>query len=148
MSSVNNKKKGLKINNEKSSIPQPKPDTSAAFNVAADKAYSRIEEYKQRSFDLGTRFKSIIEDRKLAINKTQINKDIEMEILNKLIFLANDLNTDETQPEGAGGTALAMLIMKMMLSQRDLINELAFKIEKIEKMFNVLVEQNKTNQST
>jgi hypothetical protein len=148
VSSGNNpKRKGLKINNQASSVPQPKPNTSAAFNEQAEKVFNKIEEYKQRSFELGSKFKAIIEDTKLVVNKTQINKDIELEILQKLIALANDLNSDENQPEGAGGTALAMLIMKMMLTQRDHMNEISFKIEKIEKALNVLVSQAKTNKS-
>src|SRR5271165_7403866 len=116
MSSGNNtKRKGLKVNNESSSVPQPKPNTSAAFNEQAQKVFNKLEEYKQRSFDLGTKFKAIVDDKKLAINKTQINKDIEMETLNKLATLANDINTDENQPEGAGGVALSMLLMKIVI---------------------------------
>jgi hypothetical protein len=148
MSSDNNpKKKGLKINNQASTIPKPKPDTSAAFNEQAEKVFSKIEEYKQRSFDLGSKFKAIIEDKRLVINKTQINKDIELEILQKLIALANELNTDENQPEGAGGTALAMLLMKMLLIQRDNMNNIEYKLEKIEKALDVLASEVKTNKA-
>jgi hypothetical protein len=148
MSSENNKKrKGLKVNNESSSIPQPKPNMTATFNEQAEKVFNKIEEYKQRSFELGSKYKAIIEDKRLPVNKTQINKDIEIETLNKLAVLASEINIDENQPEGAGGVALAMLIMKMLLIQRDNINEIGFKLERIEKALNVLASEVKTNKA-
>lgn len=150
MSSDNNpkKRKGLKINNEGSTVPTPKPNATAAFNEQAEKVFSKIEEYKQRSFELGTKFKNIFEDRKLAVNKTQINRDIESEILTKLVMLANDINSDENQPEGAGGVALGMLIMKIMLIQRDTINDMAFKIDRLEKALNGLASKVETNKTS
>jgi len=148
MSSANNpKRKGLKVDNQNSSIPQPKPNTTAAFNEQADKAFNKIEEYKQRSFELGSKFKAIIADKRLASNKTQINKDIEMETLSNLTILANDINSDENQPEGAGGVALAMLMMKILLIQRDTMNEIDYKLERLEKALNVLALEVKTNKA-
>lgn len=148
MSSGNNRKpKGLKVNNQNSSIQQPKPNTSAAFSEQADKVFNKIEEYKQRSFDLGSKFKAILADKRLAVNKTQINKDIEMETLSNLAGLANEINMDENQPEGAGGVALAMLIMKMLLIQRDAINEIDYSLERLEKALNVLASEVKTNKA-
>lgn len=127
-----NKKKGLKITNENSTVPTPKTNQSALFEEKAKEVYSKYEEYKHRTWELSTKFKSMIEDRVLPENKSIISKDIENETLNKLITLASEMNEDDNQAEGIGSTALSMLVMKMLLIQRDTINRLMFKIEKLE----------------
>ena len=128
------KRKGLKINNQASNVQVPVKNDTAAFDESAKQAFSRHEDFKQRSFELGVRFKSLIEDKTLVVNKTVIQKDIENEVLTKLVAWANEFNNEETQPiDGAGGTALCQLMMKMMLFQRDKINDLAFQVEKLHK---------------
>lgn len=127
------KKKGLKINNENSSVPAPKPDNKVVFNEQAQKAATKYEEYKQRTWELSTRFKSMVEDRVLSDNKSPLSKGIESETLNKLVALACEMNEDDNQPEGIGSTALSFLMMKMLLVQRDTINGLLFKIDRLEK---------------
>lgn len=128
------KKKGLKITNERSSVKPPPPDPVAAFNEQAQKAVSRYEEYKQRTWELSSKFKSMIEDRVVPAQKSPLTKGIEQETLNKLVVLASDMNEDESQPEGIGSTALSLLTMKMLLLQRDTINTLMYKIEKLEEV--------------
>lgn len=122
-------RKGLKINNQASLI-QPKIDTTAEFNAKANEAFSKYEEYKQRTLDLSTKFKAMMEDKVLFENKSILSKDMEKEIIEKLVQLSSDMNADENQPEGIGSVALSVLLMKMMLLQRDTINQLAFKLEK------------------
>jgi hypothetical protein len=134
-------KKGLKINNSKSSVITPKSDKEEeiAFERSAKEELEKQEEYKSRWHELGPRFRSIIENRVLSQNKSLITKDLEQEALNKIILLVNEMNTDINQPDAYGATSLLMLIMKMMIVQRDTINNLSFKIEQMEK--NVLLEK-------
>jgi hypothetical protein len=127
------KKKGLKIDNQNSTVPQPKPNTSEVFNEKATAAASRYEEYKQRTWELSVKFKSMIEDRALPDNKSILSRGVEVEVLNKLVSLASEMNEDDNQPEGIGSTALSFLLMKMLLIQRDTINTLLYKVEKLEK---------------
>lgn len=126
------KKKGLKITNEKSSVKPPPPDPVAAFNEQARQAHSKYEEYKQRTWELGSKFKAMVEDKILNVNKSVLSKGIETETLNKLVALASEMNEDDNQPESIGSTALAHLVMKMMLVQRDTINGLLFRLDKLE----------------
>jgi hypothetical protein len=127
------KKKGIKINNENSSVPSPKPDASAVLDEQAKKAISKYEDYKQRTWELSTKFKGMVEDKTLSDNKSVLTRGIETEVLNKLVVLASEMNEDDTQPEGIGSTALSFLLMKMILLQRDTINALLYKVEKLEK---------------
>ena len=127
------RKTGLKINNAASAVPPPKVSDAAAFEQKADAAFAKIQEYKERWWDLSGKFKSFIEDKILSINKTIISKDFESETLQKLVALASDMNEDEIQKESIGATSLCMMLMKMMLLQRDIINDLAYKLDKLEK---------------
>lgn len=127
------KGKGLKFNNTGSSAPLPKPDLNAALNEQAQRAKTKYDEYKQRTWELSTKFKTMIEDKLLADNKSVLSKDIETEVLGKLVGLASEMNEDDNQPEGIGSTALSFLIMKMLLIQRDMINSLLYKIDRLEK---------------
>lgn len=140
------KKKGVKIDNQNSSIPQPKPDTAALFDNNAILANSKYEEYKQRTWELSLKFKSMIEDRTLPENKSILVKGIESETLTKLVSLASDMNEDDNQPEAIGSVALSMLLMKMLLLQRDTINILMFNIDKLERSNSKLEKMIKSNE--
>lgn len=126
-------KKGVKISNKDSTVPQPKSSGKAVFEGRAENAFSTYEEYKQRTWDLSTKYKSFIEDKILPENKSIITRELEKEVLDKLVALASDMNADEYQPEGIGSVALNMLLMKCMLIQRDTINSLAYKVQKLER---------------
>lgn len=126
--------KGLKINNAGSSIKTPEQiNHSEAFKQAANEAAKRLEGFKNRSFELGLKFKNLLESNVLPENKTTILKDLEGEVLSQLSQLANEINNDEAQPEGTGSVALCQLMMKMMLIQRDNINSLKFQVEELKK---------------
>lgn len=125
--------KGLKLTNEKSTVSAPTNPGTEAFKAAAEEAASRLDEYKKRSWDLGVKFKGLMESSVLPENKSALLKDLESETLVQLAQLANDLNNDEAQPEGTGSVALAQLIMKMLLFQKDTCSLQRFKIEKLEK---------------
>src|SRR5258706_9823228 len=129
-------KKGVKLTNENSSIKAP-INNAAAFDKAANEIYSKYEEFKQRTWDLGLKFKSFLLDTMLVENKTEISKSLENEIINKLISLSLEINEDDTRPQGEGSSSICMLLMKCMLHQRDIINGLAYKIDKLEKEKNV-----------
>lgn len=125
--------KGLKITNEKSTVAAPVHHDTAAFQQAASEAADRLTEYKKRSWDLGIKFKGLMESSVLPENKTTLLKDLEVETLGQLSQLANDINNDDTQPEGTGSVALSQLIMKMLLLQKDICSKQRFQIEKLEK---------------
>jgi hypothetical protein len=125
--------KGLKINNDKSTVAAPASSTAAAFKAVAEEAAGRLTEYKKRSWDLGVKFKGIMESSILPENKNALIKDLESETLMQLSQLASDINADDSQPEGAGSIALAQLIMKMMILHKDIVNQQKFRIEQLEK---------------
>lgn len=127
-------KKGVKLNNENSSVAVPQGAAiSEAFQKNADEAMERLQDYKKRSWDNGIKFKSLMESKVLPENKTTILKDLENETLQDLAKLASDINSDIDQPDGMGSVALCQLMMKMLLLQKDNANILQFRIEELEK---------------
>lgn len=125
-------KKGVKLNNDSSSVVGPPSSAAAeAFQKAADEAAERLANYKKRSWDLGVKLKGLMESSVLPENKTNLLKDLESETLQELSKLATEINSDGVQPEGMGGVALCQLILKMLLLQRDKTNILSFRLEEL-----------------
>lgn len=127
------KKKSLKFDNQNSTVPVPKLSQAAIFEEQAKKAYSTSEEFKQRSLDLTSKFKLMIEDKILPDLKSPLTKGIESETMSKLLAFAIDLNEDVNEREGMGSSVLAFLALKMLLVQRDTINILQYKVDKLER---------------
>lgn len=127
-------KKGLNISNKASGVQQPKLANLAAFDEKATEIFEQQENYKSLIWDLSTKYKSFINDKTVPENKSLISKDIEKEVLDKLIGLASEMNEDINQPDGHGNVVLNMLLMKCMLIQRDMINSLSFKVDNLEKL--------------
>ncbi len=123
---------GVKHSNATSEVNQ-KVVATQAFEAGANAQFSKIEEYKQRAWDLSVKYKSFVENKVLADNKGVISSNLEKEVIEKLIQLASEMNEDPTQDQAVGSTAICMILLKCMLVQRDIINELSFKMEKLEK---------------
>lgn len=122
------RKIGLKQSNTNTVLSPSKRDS---FEKKADEQFSKTEEYKQQIWDLSIKYKSFIENRTLAENRGPIASSLEKEVIDKLIQLATTINEDDTQQEAMGTTALCMLLLKSLLIQRDIINNLSFKVDKL-----------------
>lgn len=130
---VKKSRRGLKIDNTNSTVPKPQPNQVETFKKGADAAFSRQNDYRGRTQTLALKYKGLIDDKTLVDNKTLLVKDMETSVLTDLVQLASDMIEDEATQLNHGATVLPMLLMKMMLYQRDIINQLAFKIDRMEK---------------
>ena len=124
---------GLKVNNENSAIAPPQPSNKEAFEAKAEKVMERMDEFKMRTLELATKYKALFDSKVLSPNKTQLIKDAEREIITNLVKLALEIEADEVQPIGQGSTSLLSLVMNILLLQRDRMNELEFRIDRLEK---------------
>lgn len=106
---------------------------SQEFQGFAKQAHERSMEYKNRAFTLGKTFIELISDKTLIENKGSIAQNAENQVVSDLAKLAIDMNNDETQDEGMGSIGLVVLLFKTVLSQRNRINALEYKLQKIEK---------------
>jgi len=82
---------------------------------------------------LGKNFIELITDKTLIENKGSIALHAENQVVSDLAKLAIDMNNDETQDEGMGSIGLLVLMFKTALSQRNRINALEYKLQKLEK---------------
>jgi hypothetical protein len=126
--------KGLKISNNNSKYTKIAED-KASFNERADDLMTDKKIRNKRAAELVSQFISIVKDKTITDNKTVIAKDVEREICSKLINLCLEINMDESELDGMGNTALINLLLKTTLLQRDIINDLDYKVFKLEKQF-------------
>lgn len=103
------------------------------FNEQANGAHQRDEEYKVRAAELAQRYRDVIKNTILIENKSEIQKNLEQEVLNHLIALASEINNDPGQKEGEGSNGLIGLLFKTVLHQRDRLNNLEYRLQSLEK---------------
>lgn len=122
----------LKITNEKSMFNKPSEPDREEFELNAAQVFNKYELRKRKCADLGSKYVSILNDKTLQENKNPISKDLEKEILANLINIGIEINTDESENEGMGSIALITLLLNCILKQRDKINEVSYRLNKLE----------------
>jgi len=127
-----NQKPKLKINNEKSMFNKPPEPSAEDIELNAARVFDKYELRKRKCADLGARYLNALNDKTLQENKSPIQKDIEKETLSNLISIGIEINTDESENEGMGSIALITLLLNCLLKQRDKINGLSFRLNKLE----------------
>ncbi len=111
----------------------PKKPTAEDFDKKVKEIQERSSGYKQRAADLAISFKKMMEDKTLVQNRSIFTNELEREILGKMIQLAVEINNDPNEQEGMGSLGWITLLFKTVLSQRDRINNLEYKIFHLEK---------------
>ena len=136
-------KKGVKISNE-NSVLQKKADEKVAFEERADKFIEQKKARNSTAVELAKQFVDFVRDKTLSENKTIIAKGIEIDLCNKLVLMALEINEDDTEREGMGSVAIINLLLKTVFIQRDIINSIDYKVVKLEKQLSSLVQQGHT----
>lgn len=128
---VVNDKSNVKLDNSKSMFAG-KQFRSTNFDEGVDNYFKKDNDFKQKAFQLATNYKKAIQDKTLVENKGLIGKDEEKALISELIKLANEINNDQSQPEGIGSIGLCSLLLQVCLYQRDQLNELLYRVQKLE----------------
>jgi len=131
----------IKLDNSKSRFTRKNEEekkNQADFNNSVSEYQVQQTEIIKKSADLTSKFMDIIKDTTLNENKGPIQKQIEQQICRDLTDLSLELNQDQTQPEGIGSAGMTLLLLKIVLLQKDKINELGYKISKLEKVSSVV----------
>lgn len=103
------------------------------FEKSANEANDRANAYKDRAAALASSFKKILDDKTLAPNKNIFSKDLEKEVISRLVQLAIDMNTDENEMEGMGSVGLITLLLRTSVILRDRVNSLEYNLSVLEK---------------
>ena len=126
---ISKKKVELKISNKGSMVDAlPKKPSKEAFEQKATEVNDTLNSYGIRASDLALRFKRVLDDKTLTQNKNPFQQAAESELLNGLVQLSIDMNTDQAEIEWMGSVGLSALLLKTAIIQRDKINELEYKI--------------------
>lgn len=133
--SLQSQRVGLKKVSSQKSIfdSMPKKPTADEFDKKVGQVQERSSAYKSRAADLASQFNQSLQDKTLKQNKNIFAKEMEKEILTKMIQLAVDINNDPHEQEGMGSLSWIALLLKTCFSQRDRVNQLEYTISQLEK---------------
>jgi hypothetical protein len=124
-------KKGLRINNAKSSIPNPVPKPQD-FRDNISKVLNEEEEQKRLAFEIANRFINALKDKTLDSNKNVTVRENEKRAIMDMIDFARLINSDETQEENLGTMSIISTLLKAIFIQRNRINEAEYRVAKLE----------------
>jgi hypothetical protein len=126
----------VKIDSSKSRFTkksEEKKQIQANFNEQVEGYQEQQSAIVKKTAELTTQFNNFIKDSTLKENKGPIQLEMEKQICKDLVDLSLELNQDQTQAEGIGSAGLNLLLLKIVMYQRDKINELGYKLSKLEK---------------
>lgn len=113
--------------------PKANPVKKQEFEESVEDYNERLEEIKKKAFELSTQFMSFVKDKTLPENRGPIQISLETDTTRELVDVASILNSDGNLPEGIGSSGCILLLLRVALAQRDIINELRYKVSQLEK---------------
>ena len=125
-----------KLDNSRSRFAQ-KSLEKQNFETKAVEVQEKIQERKQRAFELSQEFLEILKSKTLVSNKGPIEQSVERDVIKKLTEFSIEMNTDPDELENIGSTGVNVLLLKSVLILRDSLNEANFKIDKLEQELKV-----------
>lgn len=132
-----NRRGGVKLNSSKSQFTK-ETVKKEVFDQQADEVYDQMQDRKQKAVELVQQFWSFIKDETLVAEKGPIRKNLEKDIVSKLLTFASEMNNDPKEAEGAGSVAVITLLLKTVLYLRDTNNEARYRLSMLEQKVNKL----------
>lgn len=123
----------LKLSNERSSLAarsEEKKKIEQNFNNGVAQL-ENSQQLAHQFLEKGTQLHAFMRDKTLKSNKGPIAEQVEHTLLGQLIQMAERLNNDPTQKEGAGSVALETIVLKSLLILRDRLNELEYQQQQV-----------------
>lgn len=105
------------------------------FERQADEVFNQIQDRKQKAVELVQLFWGFIKDETLLNEKGPVRKNLEKEVVGKILDFATEMNNDEQESEGAGSVAIITLLLKTVLYLRDQNNDIRYRLSTMEKKF-------------
>lgn len=123
----------------------PKKPTQEDLEDNVRKLTDQNSSYKERAAELALQFKKMVVDKTLEQNKNIFTKEMEREVLSKMIQLAMEINVDPIEKEGMGSLTWITLLFTTCLSQRDRINKLEYSLSLLDKKIDSMGLDKKKN---
>lgn len=110
-----------------------KKPTQQEFQQQVKHTQETLSGYKKRAADLFVQFQKAMADKTLPQNRNIFNQESEKELLQNMIILAAEINSDPNERESEGSLTWIVLLLKTCFSQRDKMNEMEFAIHSLHK---------------
>jgi hypothetical protein len=107
--------------------------TQQEFQQQVQQSQDTQSGYKKRAAELFVQFQKSMADKTLPQNRNVFNAESEKEILQNMIVLAAEINSDPNERESEGSLTWIVLLLKTCFNQRDRLNELEYNIALLNK---------------
>lgn len=112
---------------------QQKKPSQQEFQQQVHQTQETLSGYKKRAAELFVQFQRAMADKTLPQNRNIFNQESEKEMLQNMIILAAEINSDPNERESEGSLTWIVLLLKTCFAQRDKMNELEYKLSLIQK---------------
>jgi len=126
-------KGGVKSQGQSMFDNKRKKPTQQEFQQQVQQSQDTQSGYKKRAAELFVQFQRAIADKTLPQNRNVFNAESEKELLQNMIILAAEINSDPNERESEGSLTWIVLLLKTCFTQRDRMNELEYKMALLEK---------------
>lgn len=114
------------VSQKKSIFDNSKPKHVNTLKADVQNIYDKEASYKERTIQLASQLKRMLEDRTLPQNKNIFAQEIEKETLGQIMELASEINADPNEQDGIGSLSWVAQLLKTVLYQRDRINKVEY----------------------
>jgi hypothetical protein len=126
-------KGGVKAQGQSMFDSRRKKPTQQEFQQQVQQTQETLSGYKKRAAELFVQFQRAMADKTLPQNRNIFNQESEKELLQNMIILAAEINSDPNERESEGSLTWIVLLLKTCFAQRDKMNELEYKLVSIQK---------------
>jgi hypothetical protein len=113
---------------------QERAEYAAKFGQSVESSIQEDNDKNVFAVNVSKKFLKLSSDTTLARNKTSIMNNVEDSIRKEFIQLGIDMNNDESaEQDGMGSMICITVLSKVIMSQRDRINELEYQLQQLAK---------------
>lgn len=124
---------GVKAQGQSMFDSRRKKPTQQEFQQQVHQTQETLSGYKKRAAELFMQFQRAMSDKTLPQNRNIFNQETEKELLQNMIILAAEINSDPNERESEGSLTWIVLLLKTCFSQRDKLNELEYALAQLQK---------------
>jgi len=116
--------KGVKLKNKRTVT------SNEEFEKKANEFIADKTERNQSVIAASKKVVDLSKEKTLVQNKTVMARDIEQQIITEFVQSGLAINQDPSEPEGYGSAAMIHILCKIIMTQRDRINNMEFELSK------------------
>jgi hypothetical protein len=121
-----------KVSSQKSMFDLlPKKTSPEEFERRVSETQEKASGYKREAALLTKKFIDLINSKTLKQNKNALEIDFEREVIADMVKLASTIDNDVNEQEGMGSLSWITLLLKVVLSQRNKINQLEYSVDQL-----------------